>query len=373
MKSLVWSAIALLAMVPHAVRAERPVELQLTLRAFRADGSAGPIAMHSFSGEPTDSGWLQLNSAGCGVGAGSRPYQPSASPGAIVWRLLSGRIVEHTGDLYAVDVDVHRIEGATTRPLARSFKSHLGERVLIDEVTTTSSLCGASTARIEASVVVPADAPDTFVARGQGGSRTAVASGLASDFSGAAPGAAAALVQLMSPPRSNGVERSNWASGAETVPGVSDPNAWTDRHSIEIDLHALAAASFDAELWLVDTSPDRPPQTLRQIGHLDPSGRVFQFPLLTVLARARPVTMDVAVNLRPMATDGNQTVLRAAIARVVDGGQSVGLTSKAIPMPGPTAVVSFEMPPRVSATDPLGDHHQELRVRIAPGKGAAPR
>jgi hypothetical protein len=375
MKSIICLATALLAAVPQVIRAERPAELQLALRLFRADGSPAGVAMQAVSNDAPDRGWLQFSPASCGVGAGSMAYAPSAAPGVLVWRLLSGHVVEQTADHYAVDLEMRRMDGATSQPISRHLTSRLGERVLLDEARAATSRCDGWSIRVEATVVLLSEAPGALLAELRAGAGTPAdgARSTARGSAGSLMGAAATLVGLTSPPMSNGMERSNWASGADALAGVSDPKTGTDRHSVEIDLHALAEASFDAELWLVDTSAGRPPQTLQQTGHLDASGRIFQFPLLTVLTAARPVTMDVAVNLRPMATADNRAVLRAAIARVVDRGQSVGLTSKAIPMPGPTAVVSFEMPAGVLAADVSGAHHQELRVRIAQGKGPVAR
>ena len=130
-----------------------------------------------------------------------------------------------------------------------------------------------------------------------------------------------------------------------------------------VALHAMQV-SFRAEVWLVDTAPDGTQQTRANVGHLDDGGSTFRLPPVPIPGQRAFAT--VAVNLRPMWANGKQPVLRVVLVRIVGNGQSFGMSNRAIPLPGPGEVVSFEMPVEPAASDAPGAHRFEVRVRLTP-------
>jgi hypothetical protein len=104
-----------------------------------------------------------------------------------------------------------------------------------------------------------------------------------------------------------------------------------------------------------------------QTGHVDDVGETFGFPPMSVPrpdGTQQPVL--IGINLRPMAAPDGRPVLRAAIARIVNG-LGTGVSNRAIPMPGKGDVVSFEMPDSAGGQDLLSSYRFEVRVRILPG------
>jgi hypothetical protein len=385
-------ATALLSTAPQQSTTDPPVRLEITLRGYRVDGSLDSTAEGTMADKVPSRTWVDLTT--CATGVGIDPRSGSLPPSAIVWQ-YTGRIVEHMGSVYVVEISVHRMDATASEASPRTMTLNLGVPVVLDDVSGQSA-CGMRSARLEVSV---ASALEMRVGAGGGGrsasgvgmGRAGAGGGGGNIGSGAATGGATGGVSnlggrggagtlggggigVAATSGRNGVGVTNAAALVRTAAagdsavidfsgtGASTPSAG----SVRTLLRSMPAASYDVEVWLVHTPPDGPPETRHISGHLDPLGQVIEFSPEAVQTTHGIGTVNVAAMFRPMITADGLIVLRATIARVLSGGEGFGVTDKVIPMPGPTDVVSFEMPSHGPSSDPIVQF--SLRVRITPGR-----
>jgi hypothetical protein len=389
MTPLIWIAAALLSTPPQQSTADPPVQLEITLRTYRADGSSAGSAEGSMARGVSNRTWVDFATCATGVGVNPRLGQLPAS--AIVWQ-YTGRIVEHTGNEYVVEVAVRRIDSAAIEPSPRSMTLKLGDPVVLDEVAAQSG-CGVRSARLDVSVARAIDARvgvggggrsasgvGTSRAGAGGSGRAAGTGGGGGDVSNlgrrdvASTSGGGGIFGLAATNSRNGVGvttaaalvRTAAASDSAVVDLTGTGVSAASAGSVRTLLRSIPAASYDVEVWLVHTTAAGPQDTWHLSGHLDPLGQVIEFPPVAADTTLGIATVSVAAMLRPMITADGLTVLRATIARVLSIGQGFGVSDKVIPMPGPADVVSFEMPSHAGSSDPIVQF--SLRVRITPGR-----
>ena len=134
--------------------------------------------------------------------------------------------------------------------------------------------------------------------------------------------------------------------------------------------------AVDVNLWLVHSAPGRPDEVLHQTLLATNRGAAFAFSPVTVDTTQGPVAIQVTGSLAVTSSGvGDQLVFttnrRVTSARsdlpVRDTApDSHGSSRTTIPMPAPTDVLSFEMPPlRLKGLPALPDQFS-VRVRVTP-------
>ena len=383
---LSWIATALLATTPQQSAAEPPAQLEITLRTYRVDGSLGSSAEGTIAEKAPNRTWVDLTT--CATGVGIDPRSGFLPPSAIVWQ-STGRIVEHTGREYVVEISVRRMDATASESAPKTMTLNLGVPVVLDEVSGQGG-CGVRSARLEVSV---ASALETRVGAG-GGGRSASGAGRgragASDGSsvgsGAVAGGGGTSVSVLSTAAGPGGS----AGGAGSVSTLGRPgsaligrfiyipphvdNVLIDRtvgssSSHRVNLNALGTAAYDAEVWLIQRRQGVEIETLKQTGHVNAEGLVREFPAVIVPSSGGPLNVVVAINLRPMVTADGLMVLRFAFARVVDQGRGLGFSTKTLPMPAADDVLAFELPGMWTRLDEGVEDLLSIQVRITPVKG----
>ena len=370
-----WIPAILAAFLPHQTASADPqVQINVAVYLYKADGSMGGSA----GGPIKDADslvWVSFSPAACGMGAGTAAPVSSA----YTWK-TSGRIVNHDGANYTIDVDVVRTPGAASQSQMRQKTVALGEHIVLDEISDIGGPCNGRTARLEASVEVaqPARAPGAASGRGGAASGVTGAGVSAGPIGGGRAGARAAPA----PPIAVGADSRPVLVRGDPSPSMFVTNALAhlgesayeqtfvaeggqngDKSLIPVTVHAVEAP-YRAEVWLLHTAPDGTQRTYGLAGHtIDESGWTFRFGAVPVILSPNSWTMAlVGVNLRAMSTESGQLVLRASIARAVQG-VAEGASSRAVSMPKPGDVVSFELPQGPAALD---GHRFEVRVRLTP-------
>lgn len=379
-----WIATALLAAtLPQATPDPRP-QLQIGVRTYPADGSLGGWTLGTMDESVPGRTWVDL--AACAFGGGD-PNAPPLRPSAIVWQ-YTGHIVEHTESAYIVEVAVRRMDGTAAEASPKALSLNLGEPVVLDEVPAQSG-CRMGSARLEVRVVLagaprPKGAGDrgrglsaSSVGTGGAGGRgreganaTSVGSGagVGASLGGGASGAGAGGIRAIGSP-----DAAALIARLLRIPDRVDNTTVdsADRASAQgrVNLQALPAASYDAELWLIQQRQGVVVQTLEQIGHIDADGLVREFPAVVVPSTQGPLSVVVAINLRPMLTTEGLKVLRVALMRMADRGlHSIGFSNKTLPMPGADDVVAFELPEGWAGQDLGAMDSLSIRIRITPVK-----
>ena len=363
-------ALAMAALAPQgqqAPPADPHVHLRVGVYTYNADGSPSGSASGTADerGDAANIVWVAMGTTSCGTGAGMLPSRPDAT--AWKWR---GRILSQDGSAYVVQVDVERVAGATNDWPPRTVNAvvAVGGWAVLDQIAATAGPCNGRIARLEARVE-PAAPPRAPVVRGTGGTAIAGRAGGVSNGSGgsARSGAMAAPRMPVNPSPSeflgNNLDHRGESDTERSL--LPEATAAGGEALVEVELHSVRS-SYRAEMWLVHTAPDGTQSTESRIGHIDDAGAAFRFTLMPVKLADGVASVLIGVNLRPMATADGRPVLRAEIARVLDGKTqgAQGATSRAVPMPRQGDVVSFELP-----TPPFGmleGHRFELRVRLTP-------
>lgn len=109
------------------------------------------------------------------------------------------------------------------------------------------------------------------------------------------------------------------------------------------------AAVLDADLWLVQRLPSGIEQAHHQSVKVPAQGASFSFPSVTVPTARGDVTVEVGGSFkRYKAPAGNEYLLismtRGLAGATMPAGGTSGGTATVIPLPGPTEVLSIEMP-----------------------------
>ena len=324
------------AAAPPSAPAET-MRIQVAVRGPRGGGASGQFS----SGE---SATIWIDPVGCGWGAATG-VTPQTPPNAIVWD-ASGRIVSVTAEAYSVELTLKKHDSAA-REQTTKFAVKRGESVVLDEVPSAN--CGGRSISLEASVV-PAPAGAS-----KGGARSASPPPVAAAGSSSGDG----IVVNFTPAQFIDHEFEHLSDRATEMSYFASTGQVSDA-SVLVLLHSVQS-SYRAELWLVYTMPDGTRRTFTTSGHIDEGGGTCRFAPLSI-PLASPTLAFIAANLRPMATADGKLVLRTVIARAVEG-LSQGASSRAVPMPKPGDVVSFELPQGPAALD---GHRFELRVRLTP-------
>jgi hypothetical protein len=361
-----------------AVPAQPPYALEIGLRITRADdvvatAAAGPGA--SVSG----SVWADLTA--CSAGAGDR------EPGVdrVRWR-VAGRILQRAGDAFVVEAEWQRIGDGAGRAVdgpksIQQITIRLGEHVMLDQMAPTlGGPCPKRTVRLEAAIVLP-DLSRTKPAAGGGGGS---GRGGAGAGSGGAGGSAATARELRA--HAEALMGAISGSGSMTAAEMARSMARVTRGVISgipagsgavaagdgppVEMRPVSSASYDVETWLVHVPPGGVEETQRMAIHISAGGDTLSFAPIVVPTSAGPANVDIATMVRPVETVDGRLVLHVVVARRVSGSaKTLGSSAKFIPMPGPSDIVSFEMPqlPRVGV-DPTVGHQFSVRIRVAPGK-----
>ncbi|HUL74168.1 MAG TPA: hypothetical protein VLT86_13760 [Vicinamibacterales bacterium] len=401
------------------------VQLQVGLKVYRGER----VTASATSGNDALSGSVWTDSTFCGVGSGSTNWSASDR---IRWQ-YSGRIVQHAGSSYTVEIDWQR-DGGSAAALPKTTQQlvlQMGLPQVLDTLTPSANGCGATAVRVEVAVVpaspgnfwrgaagATASGSGTAGGRGRGisgmsgssttgggargGGGTGVNGAGASANAGAGTGqdsfsirgsnnmsalefarmlASGTYIWNYRPPAVGPAGGGAAGSGA-TRGGAGDVNVaagggrgiFVAPRTFSRQLTPITTGNYDAELWLVHTPPGGTEETQHLTVHFGIDGEAAAFPLVTVSAPSGPATVDVAVSLRVMADEKGATVLRVIIVRRVDAGTgaSTGATTKVIPVPAASETVSFELPDlRGAAQSALADHRFAVRLKIASGKGDA--
>ena len=398
----VWIALAIAALAPQGQQpapTDPHVHLRVGVYTYTAEGSLAGSASGTADerGDAANIVWVAMGATSCGTGAGMLPSRPDAT----AWK-WTGRILGQNKSGYLVQVNLERAAGATNDWPPRTVNAivAIGGSAVLDQIPATTGPCSGRIARLEARVELAAP-PSAPVVRGTAGAAAAGPSGAvgkaphggasaASGSAAAGPAAAdprAAVAEgtgngeataMMSALARLYARKPTSAADLVDIPTPVDhiriarPDGVVADDAVPVELRNLPAASYDAEVWLISTGPDGRSQTLFRTGHLDATGRIFTFPQVRIKTSTGVVrSVDVAVNLRPMAIPEGALVLRAAIGRFVENS-GWGSMDKALPMPDRGDVVSFEMPNgpwREGPRNAIHDDAMSVRVRITPSRG----
>jgi hypothetical protein len=247
---------------------------------------------------------------------------------------ITGKVLGRTGDEFRVDMTWERrwdrgqpsigAQRGTTQMTMRP-----GDRVTLDEVLTpaeAAARCSTVVARLEAGIAV----------------RPSMAGGV--------------VIPLLGRGGGRGV---GGAGGTRGGGGTGSGGAGSRPQEI-LDLQA--PVTHQAELWLVHTRPDGSEAVQRQALGFGRAWQQFDFPSVGVTVDG--VRFDVRVRGALRVIDGPQVDVSLSRAMVREGSGAAGgggRAAKAIPMPRPADVVSFEIP----SGDARG-HRFSVRLRIGP-------
>lgn len=383
----VWASIAsaiLLQAPPQIVKTvgDASVVITVQLGTYRSDGTASSVAGFGLREDAAGRAWL--DPARCMVTAAAAGASAQPSNGSVSWTAF-GRLVRHDGTDYVVEVTFARSEGLAT---TRTITLRVGEPAVLDEMSEVPGVmaaCGARGVRLEVEATErPAPRPPVragTAGRGGGGGGAVTGRGIAATgpagggVGGAGGGGvitpeALGLARLAARTPTSAADLVDIPTPVDHM-RIARPDGVVADDAVPVELRNLSAASYDAELWLISTGSDGRSQTQFRTGHLDALGRIFTFPQVRVKTSTGVVrSVDVAVNLRPMAIPQGALVLRAAIGRFVENS-GWGVMDKALPMPDRGDVVSFEMPNgpwREGPRSNLHDDAMSVRVRITPSR-----
>jgi hypothetical protein len=402
-----WIAMWMLAAGLPQVAAPIPPptaapELEVAVRGYAADGSLAGSASSAGGTDASQESWFDPTH--CTFGGGTGSGRPQLSQAAVIWQ-VTGHIVRQDGAEFVVAVEWHKtIGGVESVPSSRTLMLSLGDRAPIDEAPSRVASCRITSARLEVSMITPP--VRAGVGRGVAGARGhGVGAGAGGGMGSGAVGGAAVAGGSGTGAGAGGSGGTGVGAGAATGVGSgtgagATAGVTTDRVTsrsltstrmiaetqgrgtramletsgasgagavmpVSVQLQPIPAASYDADVWLVHKPPAGGEETVHVAGHLSPGGQVFEFPSVAVSTARGVVMVEIASYLRPMTTADGMVVLRATIVRQLSGaGDSLGWTNKAIPLPGPTDVVSFETPEGAGSADAVAGHQFSLRVKV---------
>lgn len=309
--------------------------------------------------------------AGCTIGGGNRPIPETATD---AWR-LSGTVQSITAEEAVVQLDWQRVRArgvAVSSPGASvQLTLHPGDRVPLDSVNSDGTpQCPVRIIGFEARF-----GPRPFTFMGGGSGQLDTPSGSVRSGSGVGVGRGATAGGGGGTVVRNEVgSTSNPEGGSATGAGaraVLMPKG--------LDTDALASKEFNAELWLVKTTPGRQEKSdynlqgllLTQVHGSAP----FAFTPFTIDTPVGSVDVQLTGSLRLTAERGPAelifTTLRIVRYATTNGASrdavstATGSSSTRNPMPGPDDVLSFELPPiRVPNSAATLPDQYSVRVRI---------
>jgi hypothetical protein len=335
---------------PSAQGQDKPaLSVQVGVFAYRADGSTmasattggvlGPFEGNVFASSP------------CSVGSGSKEPPPAARN---AWR-ITGQVIDISSDSAVVQLDWQRSKqsGEATASPAGSERLTLqnGTPVILDSVWADAT-GSCDIVRISLEVRL---APRS-VGRGGGvGSGPRPGSGAASSGGGIGSGGG------------SGSGAGSGSGGGVRVGGASPGGASAD-------------SVYDVELWLVRQPPSGDEQVLQMKPRIKGDWARFTFPALTVPTSRGALNVVVGAEYAITTGTGGEKQLTFSTKRSVTfepAGGNTGVDVRApetsggsetrIPMPGPSDVLAFEMPPlQIPAGGPALPDRLSVRVRIRP-------
>ena len=320
-----------------------PSSVQVGLFAYRADGSSmasattggilGPFESNVFAGPP------------CSVGSGTKE-PPATARNA--WR-ITGQVIDISSDSAVVQVDWQRSKesGQATHGPAGSDRLTLqkGTPVVLDAVwADATGTCDVVRISLEARL-----APRT-VGRGGGvgfGPRAGSSGGDGGVGSGSGSGSGA---------------------GAGSGGGARIVSAATSRSD----------TSYDVELWLVHQPLSGQERVTQMKPRIKGDWGRFTFPALSIPTPRGTLNVEVLCGYVIAAGESGDQQLAFSTSRkvtfvpaggnaTVNAPETSGRSETRIPMPGPTEVLSFEMPPlHAPAGGPTLPDRLSVRLRLKP-------
>lgn len=377
-------------------------ELQIGARMY-----GGPSATASSGTGEVVNGTVWIDASRCAVSGSSgasvsvRGAEPG--PSAVRWT-YTGHIVDRVAGGAVADIEWERnsVNYGDAPKSTKRVNLRVGESVVIDELVPKApdNMCGASVMRLEVSLIVPArgfgsgggagaggrgpmaaggglgasSSASSTIVRGPGGQGAgASAGGGAGGFGANATGAGAGLAfpQAGDDLRTRMLAMRDFMQLMAAVQGQSviyGPGSTVSRNDLLAGMHPVQGVGYDAEAWLVHRPAGGQEETQRVEVHVDAEGQAFEFPVATITTSQGPAKVNVAAMLRPVANANGDIMLVIAIVRRIDGPNNsvTGGSTKIIPLPAPTDILSFELPDTHGTTfDALNGHQFSVRVRIA--------
>jgi hypothetical protein len=139
---------------------------------------------------------------------------------------------------------------------------------------------------------------------------------------------------------------------------------------------AGGASTLDADLWLVETTPSGVERTNHQKVRLDATGGSFGFAPMKVSGDRGDVAVEILGSFRRYRAPVGGEYLFVSLVRAISGetlpqGGMRGGTATVFALPGPTEVISLEIPPPNSLPAGVGGFRRGgPRVGGAGGRGA---
>jgi hypothetical protein len=321
---MLWFAQTPAAAAPVPKEAGDGLVLDLAVHTYHGDtlgssaGNSGVAAFESF---------VWSDEMLCSMAASGR--EPRLAP-AVGWH-FTGRVLQRTGNDFLVQIEWQRLWDSFARLTngpngSLQVTMHSGDRLELDRVAPlVASPCQVASARLEATI----------------------------EWRPARPLVNGAIGRL---------------SGAGAVARPTLP------------IVPMEGPSFDAELWLVHRLPDGTEEAQQQTLTFRGDGTHFAFPPVPMPIGRGSLDVEVGGIVRLASTNGRPPTLQVTIYRHAKGtGSSTvdnfGDSSRTMPMPAPSEVISFELPKEISfppntsvrpSPTPLVGHQFSLRVRVAP-------
>jgi hypothetical protein len=321
-----------------------PPIVDMALRTVRAGAGGSSIARSGVRGD--EQAFLYAGLGPCIVGAAG---EDRAEENSITWR-ASGRVRSVERGIAVADVEWQRLEyrtaGAVAGPRVRmTLTLPLGERVAVDFVGVSESVCRMDGLIFEIGVAPDHGARLAMSSEGRSGSLSGSvgAGGRAGGGAGRPLSSSATEAQL---------ERQR--QGAEAARAAS------------VETRPMPPRQYDVDAWLVPdaaASSSAPALAQRVSLVMGGTGGRFAFPVIPVEAGDRAVVMEISALVIPVCGEH----LIVAITRHVtpNGGASPVSAGwfKAVALPKADDVLSFEIPVP-GAGEPAIVPRQGFGVRI---------
>jgi hypothetical protein len=289
---------------------------------------------------------------------------PSATP-LSGWQVASR--LEPLGDAFLVSIEWRRRwdggrEIDDGRQGSVEVAMRVGDRVPLDQMFLPVNVCDAAGLRLDAGIVMR---PSAHAGGGGGGG-------------GAAAGARGTGGRGVATGRVNSGSGSATTGSATTSAG-QDPRAEQILENMrELSRRVKNATTYLAEFWLVHTPPGGGEHVQRIAVTIDPYAPSVEFPPVPISTPQGERRVRVTVRLRVVPGGGRGTatggssvppeleflVMRTIVAANVTAFGTGGTSTRRLPLPSPSDVLSFELPAPPGDADQLGGHAFALRLRV---------
>jgi hypothetical protein len=337
--------------------AQAPAAAPTPVPKDAGDGLVLDLAVHTYHGDKLGSSagnsglaafesFVWSDEMLCSMAASGR--EPRLTP-AVGWH-FTGRVLQRTGNDFLVQIEWQRLWDAAARVTngpngSLQVTMHPGDRLELDRVAPlVASACQVASARLEATIEWRPARPLVNAAIGRLAGASAAASGGGTGRAGSGAGGADA--------------------GARPI----------------LPIVPVQGPAFDAELWLVHQRPDGTEEVQQQTLTFGGDGTHFAFPPVPMPIGKGSLDVEVGGVVRLVSTNGQPPGLQVTIYRHLKGTGSSALdnfgdSSRTIPMPAPSEVISFELPQEISFAPntvvrpspvSLIGHQFSLRVRVSP-------